>query len=497
MMQVFLSPALAQGRLVINEFMAWPNNTCGTKSEFIELKNLGPGTMDIGCYVITDGDFSITIPKNTMLGPGEFYVLGGMDVIPSGCANRNRAVPVNLNWYTSGTASGAIPETEDGFLTNGGTASEQIVLFNSAMQVIDAVVRSTANKETSTTITTVSAGGCSTFTFNLDNMVIDYEQINPSQGNGNSYARNVDGSCTWIKEPAQSGGDPNSVGEESTGLSIQEIITTNPGCTSGNAIYTVLNTTPSSYFPFNYTLGFDSNGDGMISSSDHFNTGTDATSPSIEFMNLVLGQYSVLLEPATGCDQRVFNFSIGPCITLPIKLLSFSGRNYGKQNQFDLKMETDGDLKKLVLESSQDGKTFNPTFEIPFESKTGIQTIQFNALANGNSFFKIRMIDVNGKSITSKIVNLTQVVSKQDLFHAVPNPFSDYIQITRFASKAEWATIHILSATGQVAHSEKVQLKAGENKIRLLTNRLQKGIYYASLQLDATGERQVSRIIKN
>lgn len=497
LVQVFLSPAMAQGRLVINEFMAWPNNTCGTKSEFIELKNLGPGSMDIGCYVITDGDFSITIPKNTILGPGEFYVLGGMDLIPAGCANRNRAVAVNLNWYTSGTASGAIPETGDGLLTNGGTASEQLVLFNPLMQVIDAVVRNVKSKESSATITTVSAGGCSTFTFNLDNMTIDYEEINPSQGNGNSYARNVDGSCTWIKEPLQNAGDPNGAGTEMSSLSIQEIITTNPGCTSGNAVYTVLNTSPSSYFPFNYTLGFDSNGDGVFTSEDNFSYGSDGSAPSIEFMNLALGQYSVLLEPATGCDQRLFNFSIGPCITLPIKLLSFTGRNYGKQNQFDLKIETDGDLKKLILESSVDGKTFSTAIDIPFQTKAGIQSIQFNAPANGQSFFKVRMVDINGKATYSKVLNLTQIVSKQDLFNAAPNPFTDYIQITRFAPKEEWATIHMLSVTGQVAHSEKVLLKQGENKIRLLTNRLQKGIYYVALQLDATGERQMSRIIKN
>ncbi|MEY3432889.1 MAG: hypothetical protein RL131_825, partial [Bacteroidota bacterium] len=135
--------------------------------------------------------------------------------------------------------------------------------------------------------------------------------------------------------------------------------------------------------------------------------------------------------------------------------------------------------------------------DIPFQTKTGVQNIQFNASANGQSFFKIRMVDINGKITYSKVLNLTQVVSKQDLFSAAPNPFTDYIQITRFAPKEEWATIQILSATGQVAQIEKVLLKQGENKIRLLTNRLQKGVYYAALQLDATGERQMSRIIKN
>jgi hypothetical protein len=39
----------SQGRVIINEFMPWPNNSC---NEFIELMNLGPGQQNIGCYTI-------------------------------------------------------------------------------------------------------------------------------------------------------------------------------------------------------------------------------------------------------------------------------------------------------------------------------------------------------------------------------------------------------------------------------------------------------------
>jgi len=94
----FLLPAAshAQGRLVINEFMAWPGESCPVTSEFIELKNMGPGPMDIGCHVITDGDFAITIPANTILNPGEFYVLGGQNVINAPCANLTRNITVKM-----------------------------------------------------------------------------------------------------------------------------------------------------------------------------------------------------------------------------------------------------------------------------------------------------------------------------------------------------------------------------------------------------------------
>ena len=58
------------GRVMINEYMPWPGNACGTTSEFVELFNMGPGPVNIGCYILTDGDFALTIP------PGNHHVPG-------------------------------------------------------------------------------------------------------------------------------------------------------------------------------------------------------------------------------------------------------------------------------------------------------------------------------------------------------------------------------------------------------------------------------------
>src|SRR5258705_3151800 len=134
------------GYVVLNEYMPWTTNTCSVNGEFIELYNFGPGPVNIGCYIVTDGDFSITIPPNTILNAGQFYVLGGSNIIPIGCANINAATTVNLNWTTCNCTSGTIPTTGDGLMTDGGSANEQIVLFDPNLKVVDAVVRSTPDQ---------------------------------------------------------------------------------------------------------------------------------------------------------------------------------------------------------------------------------------------------------------------------------------------------------------------------------------------------------------
>src|SRR6266487_5657916 len=129
------------GYVVINEYIPWILQACPNPSEFVELYNFGPGPVNIGCYILTDGDYSITIPPNTVLNEGQFYVISGQSFIPQPCANINFNTVADLNWTTCNCTSGPIPSLLGGWLTDGGFADEGIVLMNPNLKVVDAVVR--------------------------------------------------------------------------------------------------------------------------------------------------------------------------------------------------------------------------------------------------------------------------------------------------------------------------------------------------------------------
>lgn len=488
----------AQGRLIINEFLNWPNNTCGATTEFIELKNIGPGSMNIGCYVITEGDFSITIPPNTMLAPGKYFILGGQNTIAAPCANLTLPVNVNLNWNNcGGCTSGTIPTTGDGLMTDGGSASEQIVLFNPSGQVIDAVVRDTTTKESSSAITTAAmGGGCSSFSFDLDNLNIKYEMIGESPGRGNSYARRMDADCKWVKETQQSGGTTNDVTGELSALAVTETITLNMGCTTGNAVFTINNADVNLYFPFNYVLAYDANGDGMFNSSDVFISGTDNTSPSIEFNNMALGTYSVMMEPAIGCNQINRVFSIGPCTLMGIKLKRFTGKRSSGKNNFDIQIETDTDTKEIKLEYSNDGKNFIADGSVPFEKTVGIQNITYNSHTLANGFFRLWLADAKGNSGYSQIIHLNGSTQESLMAQIAPNPFTDMLGINLQAERDDQAEVQVMTQMGAMVMSDRYHIKAGINQIRVVANKLPKGIYIVSVRKLATGERQMLRAFK-
>jgi len=310
--------AFSQGRVVINEFMPWTSNTCGgPTAEFVELLNFGPGPMNIGCYILTDGDYSVIIPPNTIIQPGQFYVISGQNIIPAPCANINATVTADLNWNTCNCTSGAIPTTGDGLFTDGGNASEQVVLLSPALTVVDAVIR-TLPVETSSLITTSSLGGqCTSQTFDLDLMAINYETIGESAGRGNSFAHKLDGDCGWVKDPQQSAGGTNNTPSETSDVDYDFAVTNATNCSNNGSVEVIVNgSNASSLFPLNYTLAYDADNDFVFELTDVYTNGTDATPNTLTVSNLTTGHYRLTVGSTLGCNLQTFPFTIFQCGTV-------------------------------------------------------------------------------------------------------------------------------------------------------------------------------------
>jgi len=307
--------AFSQGRVVINEFMPWTSNTCGgPTAEFVELLNFGPGPVDIGCYILTDGDYSVTIPPNTIIQPGQFYVISGQNVIPAPCANINATVTADLNWNTCNCTSGAIPTTGDGLFTDGGSANEQVVLLSPTLTVVDAVVRSLP-VEPSALITTSNLGGqCVSKTFDLDLISINYETIGESAGRGNSFARKLDGDCGWLKDPQQSAGGTNNTPSETSDVDYDFAVTNATNCSNNGSVEVIVNgSNASSLFPLNYTLAYDSDNDFVFELTDNYTNGTDATPNTLTISSLTTGHYRLTVGSSLGCNLQTFPFTIFQC----------------------------------------------------------------------------------------------------------------------------------------------------------------------------------------
>lgn len=487
--------AMAQmpsGRVLINEYLPWPMNSCGTESEMVELYNMGPGPVNIGCYILTDGDFSVTIPQGTVLQPGKFYVISGQSFIPAPCANISTGIQADLNWNICGCTNAPIPNTTPGFFTDGGYANEQVVLMDPNGRVVDAVVRALP-VESSSGLNSMTTGTCSPVSFDLDDMPISYETLGESAGRGNSIARRLDGDCGWMKDTQQSGGATNNTPGKISSFKLSMYITEELSCTSGSARFLVDQAPAEDWFPLDYILGYDADGDGMFTQNDTYTSGTDSTAPELIIGNLPYGYYSINIGPRQGCSFQNFVFAIGPC-----GLLGFSVRAFqvNISNGFKMFAEINGAdrLSGVILEGSKDGINFSKWDDVRFSSSPGSQEIRYNSPSTKFTYLRLALFNTEGKTVYSPIRKLS-TGSRPDIVRLARNPVSDEIILYSFSPVGKLLEIKVCNTAGQTVQEDKYKISPGTSVIRIPASHLNQGSYIIKAYPGNAGP-QTLRVIK-
>jgi gliding motility-associated-like protein len=191
---LFAIPSAMEGQcLVINEIMInGPGPNDGQNSpdteEWIELYNACTSPLDIGCYVLTDGDYGITIPSGTVLQPGAYYTIGSV----------NAGFDVDLDLANCGCAGG----TNVGVLTNG---DEQMLLFDDNYTLIDGVIW--GDGQLPINFYQVAYAGCIGHNYSFNDASL-LEELPSGGGQGCVMHRSCDGSEEWIEDC--SGGTPGT-----------------------------------------------------------------------------------------------------------------------------------------------------------------------------------------------------------------------------------------------------------------------------------------------
>lgn len=179
---LLIAPFVSQSQcIVINELLInGPGGCDGSCSpsteEWVELYNTCNQPVDISCYIMTDGDFTVTFPAGSTIGPNGFFTIG----------SNNSGVPVDVNLSTCNCTSGS----GIGVFTNG---AEQVIVLDDSGAIINAV--QWGGGQLPMNITS-SLSGCPNINANF-NSVSTFETLPTGGGQGFSLARSCDGANTW------------------------------------------------------------------------------------------------------------------------------------------------------------------------------------------------------------------------------------------------------------------------------------------------------------
>lgn len=497
----FFQPPKAEaqnGFVLLNEYLPWPNLACGPRHEFIEILNFGPGPVDIGCYVITDGDFAITIPPNTIVLPGEYFVIGGVPSSPSPCANIDSLVNFDLNWYTCGCTNAPVPLT--GMMSEGGFANEQVVFMDPTGNIVDAVVREFPQETSSLLSKNTMGGQCPASVFDLDLLPIVYERIGESAGRGNSFGRKVDGDCGWLKTPPQSANAANNTRDDNPSLFAQLQIIKAHECfgTGGSVSVSFNGPMAGSVFPLRYILAFDKDSNNVFSMTDTYVNGSDNTAPTLDFTNLAAGHYKLAIMPGSGCNYKVLEFYILPCnaVVLPATIADFAVNCNTATRQLSWKSNQTDHIAFFEIQSSSLNEPYVTIGKV-YPVSTGNLLQQFSYIDESKNrnqaFYRVKITGKDGAVVYTYTVSCnTKANTNLVVF---PNPVKAEVKIQLTSLFKEEAKMFILSADGRRVKSMLIGLKKGQNDIVVPASDLTPGSYV--IRFSSNQQMISSKFIKN
>jgi hypothetical protein len=176
-------------------------------------------------------------------------------------------------------------------------------------------------------------------------------------------------------------------------------------------------------------------------------------------------------------------------IALPVKLSSFTARANNCTVNLNWTADIETDFSNYEVQYSSDGKDFTTIASLPPQATSRNYSFLQNNPPQGKAFYRLRMVDIDGKSEFSKTIAMKLDCGNRQVF-VYPNPVTDVLNINISNSQDNSTRAKLFDANGRLIYSN--NMVSGTNTINMAN--LPKGIYL--LQLINTTEVQNLKIIK-
>ncbi|KAA5533562.1 T9SS type A sorting domain-containing protein [Taibaiella lutea] len=186
-------------------------------------------------------------------------------------------------------------------------------------------------------------------------------------------------------------------------------------------------------------------------------------------------------QPVSGVNyiqvntQGFSNFFIMPgSAPLPLELISFTGQSKGAINLLNWKTADEKGFSHFELQRSADGKQFSKLSIIAADRNNGgnYDYTDANPL-KGKNFYRLNMVDANGKSSVSTVVELRSNEGSNMSVSLYPNPVNKLLKIVVDGNVDADAAIQVTDIVGKVVKTVAMSSNTAEIDMSGLSN----GIY--------------------
>lgn len=173
--------------------------------------------------------------------------------------------------------------------------------------------------------------------------------------------------------------------------------------------------------------------------------------------------------------------ALSPCGILPITLKLWNGVYRNEKTYLSWETDKGVNFSHFVVERSLDGVHYSTLGQVQASTSSAL-TLQYSfidiAPAAGNNYYRLKMVDIDGRYEYSGIITIRTNVQGFEVT-ASPNPFTNNVLITIESKTDETVLLRVFNSEGKLVWRKSTAVYAGTNAQYFSElQSLPKGIYY-------------------
>ena len=215
------------------------------------------------------------------------------------------------------------------------------------------------------------------------------------------------------------------------------------------------------------------------------------------------GGFSLSVGTTDKCyfDMNLSNAGLPQVVVLPIRLLSFKGKNADGANVIDWATSSEENNAYFTLERSKDGDSFEKIAQREGAGNSSVtlnyQVIDENPLT-GVNYYRLRMTDTQGMNTYSDIISVYSSTGKMIDFQGIhPNPTTGNVFADFYVNVNTTLSVEIRDLTGKYVKAFNSTVAAGMNSLEADIKELENGLYFITIRDIKSGEAYTQRFVKN
>ena len=186
---------------------------------------------------------------------------------------------------------------------------------------------------------------------------------------------------------------------------------------------------------------------------------------------------------------------------LPVKLLNFTASTNDNRNiSIEWSSSSEINSDRYELEKSLDGNLFAKIKTIKINESSFTQKnyslLDMNAFSlSDNIYYRLKMIDKDGSTEISNIVEISKRGNQQSTILASPNPTNGLLKLSIVSNQNQVSKIDLVDLNGKIVYTTNGNFSIGENELNIDMEPLKNGIYF--IRFINSEEAKILKIIKN